>query len=69
MFSSRCALSIQVEDTDEWFPIMLEGDMKVYYDPDFYGACIIASDDNGLLISKTIIGMNTVMNVSNFYLQ
>lgn len=62
MFTKRCTLSEKL-DSGEW-KIIAMGDLEVYYDPELYGAKISVTDDNGCLISNTIIGVNTVMEVT-----
>lgn len=63
MFTKRCTLS--EVDSGDWKVIAM-GDLEVYYDPELYGAKISVTDDNGCLISNTIIGVNTVMEVTFF---
>lgn len=41
-----------------------EGDLQVYYDPELYAARISVNDESGAVYSNTLIGINTVMNVS-----
>lgn len=62
MFTKRCTLS-ELLDTGAWKTIAM-GDLQVYYDPELYGAKIAVNDDTGLVVSNTIIGINTVMEVT-----
>lgn len=62
MCAKRCTLS-EMLDSGTWKEIAM-GDLQVYYDPELYGAKIAVNDDNGRLISNTIIGVNTVMEVT-----
>lgn len=61
MFTKRCTLSEKQDSGD--FKCIAMGELEVYYDPDMYGAKISMTDDNGQMISNTIIGVNTVMEV------
>lgn len=61
MFMKRCTLSEEIHGT--WQPITL-GDLQVYYDPDLYAARISVNNDSGLVLSNTLIGINTDMQVS-----
>lgn len=62
MFMRRCNL-FDESPQGEWNFVM-EGDIQVYYDPELYAARISASDDTGAVLSNTIIGVNTRMDVS-----
>jgi E3 SUMO-protein ligase RanBP2 len=61
MFMKRCTLSEQLNG--EWKTVTL-GDLQVYYDPDLYAARICVNNDSGEIVSNTLIGVNTVMEVS-----
>lgn len=61
MFMKRCTLSEDVNGS--WNQVAL-GDLQVYYDPDLYAARICINNDSGEVVSNTLIGVNTVMNVS-----
>lgn len=61
MFSKRCTLSEKSESGD--WKVVGMGDLEVYYDPELYGSKISVNDDRGYLMSNTIIGINTVMEV------
>lgn len=61
MFMKRCTLSEEVNG--EWKVVSL-GDLQVYYDPDLYAARICITNDNGEVLSNTLIEMNTFMEVS-----
>jgi E3 SUMO-protein ligase RanBP2 len=60
MFMKRCTLSEQLNG--EWKTVTL-GDLQVYYDPDLYAARICVNNDSGEIVSNTLIGVNTVMEV------
>lgn len=64
MFIRRCTFSEQISN-GLWNHITEgEGDLQVYYDPDLYASRISFNDDTGNILSNTLIGVNTVMNVS-----
>ncbi|RZC37236.1 E3 SUMO-protein ligase RanBP2, partial [Asbolus verrucosus] len=60
MFMKRCTLSEEVNG--EWKVVTL-GDLQVYYDPDLYAARICINNDSGVIVSNTLIGVNTVMHL------
>ncbi|XP_044270326.1 E3 SUMO-protein ligase RanBP2 [Tribolium madens] len=60
MFMKRCTLSEEVNG--EWKVVGL-GDLQVYYDPDLYAARICISNDDGEVVSNTVIEKNTVMEL------
>ncbi|KRT78443.1 hypothetical protein AMK59_6567 [Oryctes borbonicus] len=61
MFKERCALSEQVEN--EWKPVS-SGTIFIYYDNEIYGTRINFSDDCNVVLSNTLIGLNTEMKIS-----
>lgn len=64
MFIKRCTFSEQLPD-GSWDAVLEgEGELQVYYDPELYAARISFGDDEGNIFSNTLIGVNTVMNVS-----
>lgn len=64
MFSKKCQLSEQLPN-NSWTTITEEAEVQIYYDPELYVARIAVIDDcDMLLLSNTLIGTNTVMNVS-----
>ncbi|KAJ3660264.1 hypothetical protein Zmor_004720 [Zophobas morio] len=60
MFMKRCTLSEEMNG--EWKVLTL-GDLQVYYDPDLYAARICITNDSGEMVSNTLIGVNTVMQI------
>lgn len=62
MFLKRCTLSEQFLD-GSW-NVITEGDLQVYYDPELYASRISTNNDSGTVLSNTLIGINSVMNVS-----
>lgn len=62
-FSKKCKLSDRWEG-DEWNEIVGSAEISVLHYPDLCGCWINVTDENGL-ISKTMIGANTVMKVSS----
>lgn len=61
MFVKSCALS--EEELGQW-KLVGPGDLEVYYDPDLYAARICIASATGEIISNTIIGINTQMQVN-----
>lgn len=61
MFNKRCTLS---EDIGGNWQQVCMGDLQVYYDPELFTARICIISDNGEIVSNTIIGVNTVLEVS-----
>lgn len=61
MFNKRCTLS---EDIGGNWQQVCMGDLQVYYDPELFTARICIITDNGEIVSNTIIGVNTVLEVS-----
>ncbi|KAJ8924619.1 hypothetical protein NQ315_000769 [Exocentrus adspersus] len=61
MFMKRCTLSEELPD-GSW-KLVTMGDLQVYYDPELYAARIAVNDDSGNMLSNTIIGMNTIMDI------
>jgi len=61
MFTKRCTLS---EDIGGNWQQVCMGDLQVYYDPELFTARICIISDNGEIVSNTIIGVNTVLEVS-----
>ncbi|XP_018578374.1 E3 SUMO-protein ligase RanBP2 [Anoplophora glabripennis] len=61
MFMKRCTLSEQ-SPGGTWKPVTM-GDLQVYYDPELYAARIAVNDDSGNVLSNTLIGMNTLMDI------
>lgn len=62
MFLKRCQLQSQLPD-GTW-DFVVDGIIQIYYDPELYASRIEANDDSGQVVSKTSIGVNTVMDVS-----
>lgn len=62
MFAKSCQFSEQLP-SGEWMDIG-KRDIQVCYDSEFYGSRITVCEENGLIISNTLIGMNTNMTVS-----
>lgn len=62
MFMKRCILYDQSPE-GSW-DFVMEGDVQVYYDPELYASRIAANDDSGAVLSNTLIGLNTQMDVS-----
>lgn len=60
----RCTLSEQQPD-GPWKQVAM-GDLQVYYDPELYAARIAVNDDSGNVLSNTLIGMNTLMDVRRY---
>lgn len=61
MFDKSCTLS--EEESGQW-KLVGPGDLQVYYDPDLYAARICITSASGEIISNTIIGTNTEMQVN-----
>ncbi|XP_048524432.1 E3 SUMO-protein ligase RanBP2 isoform X2 [Dendroctonus ponderosae] len=62
MFTKRCTLSEQVNG--QWNHVCI-GDLQVYYDSEMYGARISIICDDGEIVSNTIIGANTSMQIKD----
>lgn len=62
----RCTLSEQLLD-GTWKQVTM-GDLQVYYDPELYAARISVNNDSGNVLSNTLIGMNTTMNVRGIFM-
>ncbi|XP_066138982.1 E3 SUMO-protein ligase RanBP2 isoform X1 [Euwallacea fornicatus] len=62
MFSKRCTLSEQ--NGTDWQQLCM-GELQVYYDPEQYTARVSFLSDSGVMISNTIIGVNTKMEQTN----
>ncbi|XP_056644005.1 E3 SUMO-protein ligase RanBP2-like [Diorhabda sublineata] len=61
MFEKTCSLS-ELNSDDCWEHVG-EGCLEVYYDPDLYAARIVIADDSGCVLSNTVIGTNTEMEL------
>jgi len=61
MFTKRCTLSEQV-GPNNWKQVGM-GELQVYYDSELYAARISIADDNGEVLSNTIVGLNTIMDI------
>nr|CAH7756346.1 unnamed protein product [Callosobruchus chinensis] len=62
MFVKQCTFSEQLPD-NTWQEVC-SGELQVYYDPELYAAKISVNDENGEVMSNTLIGLNTLMDVS-----
>ncbi|CAG9821784.1 unnamed protein product [Phaedon cochleariae] len=60
MFMKRCTLSEL--DNGTWKQVTM-GDLQVYYDQELYAARIAVNDDSGNVLSNTLIGINTTMDI------
>nr|XP_023030195.1 E3 SUMO-protein ligase RanBP2 [Leptinotarsa decemlineata] len=61
MFMKRCTLSELIQP-GSWNEVTI-GDLQVYYDPELYAARISINDDSGNVVSNTLIGVNTLMDI------
>ncbi|XP_060534737.1 E3 SUMO-protein ligase RanBP2 [Cylas formicarius] len=61
MFSKRCTLSEESSTTPGTWTKVAMGDLQVYYDTEIYAARIAVTDDQGVVYTNTLIGMNTIM--------
>lgn len=62
MITKPCTLYEQTEE-DNWEHVA-NGDVQIYYDSDYYVAKICVMADNNSVVSNTLIGSNTLMDVS-----
>ncbi|KAG5883507.1 hypothetical protein JTB14_013934 [Gonioctena quinquepunctata] len=62
MFLKRCTLSDRTA-AGSWNQLTV-GDLQVYYDPELYAARVAVNDDSGNVLSNTLIGVNTLMDIT-----
>lgn len=61
MFTKQSDLS-ELLQSGEWKHVG-SGELQVYYDSDIYGSRISVINPDGLMLSNTVIGINTEMTV------
>lgn len=63
MITKPCSLYEQNENEDSWTHVA-NGEVQIYYDSDCYVAKIWVADEENAVVSNTLIGSNTLMDVS-----